>query len=82
MTTPTDTPRTDAEEGYMGECAVEADFARTLERELAQARSEIARLKAHLSGVASKPVNLQWHYVSAPNGAINAQLTAAKSTAN
>lgn len=91
MTTPkTDTPRTDAEVGvevgatycFQGEftkanfgITVPAEFARTLERELAEAQREIARLKAHLSGVASKPASLQWHYAITKKGELVAQIT-------
>jgi hypothetical protein len=60
MNTPkTDTPRTDAEadrhstngpHGIYWPETVSASLARTLERELAEAKREIEQLKAHLSG--------------------------------
>lgn len=46
-----DTPRTDAKLWYFAEddsYQVPAEFARTLERELAAAREELARMKKHL----------------------------------
>jgi len=46
MTTPTDTPRTDAElaEHPEIETFVDVEFARQLERELAEAKAEVERL--------------------------------------
>ena len=43
--TQSDTPRTDTEELDMGADVVDADFARTLERELAEAKIHIKELE-------------------------------------
>jgi len=46
MTTPTDTPRTDAYNNSLG--VVPSDFARQIERELNESRADVERLRRQL----------------------------------